>query len=83
LKRLSARDRSTVLDVIERHLRNEPGATSKSRIKQLRGMSRPQYRLRAADIRVFWDIVEQDVEILAIVVKSDAAAWLDGMGEAG
>ena len=82
LKRLSARDRSTVRDAIERHLRHEPESTSQSRIKRLRGISRPQYRLRVGEIRVFYDIVERDVEVLAIVPKSKAVAWLGKIGEA-
>ncbi|HFD39427.1 MAG TPA: type II toxin-antitoxin system RelE/ParE family toxin [Anaerolineae bacterium] len=81
LKRLSARDRSIVRDAIARHLRYEPGRVSKSRIKQLRGVKRPQYRLRVGEIRVFYDIVGQDVEVLAIVPKSQASAWLAEMGE--
>jgi mRNA-degrading endonuclease RelE of RelBE toxin-antitoxin system len=75
-KRLSARERSIVRDKIERHLRHTPEKTTKSRIKHLRGISRPQYRLRVDEIRVFYDITEQAVEILAIVLKSKAAAWL-------
>ena len=82
LKRLSARNRSTVRDAIERHLRHAPERTGKSRIKRLRGISRPQYRLRVDEIRVFYDVVGQDVEVLAIVPKSKAAAWLEEMGEA-
>jgi mRNA interferase RelE/StbE len=81
LKRLSARDRSTVRDGIEKHLRYEPKKISKSRIKQLRGLSQPQYRLRIGEIRVFYDVAEQTVDILAIVPKSQAAAWLEEMGE--
>ena len=81
LKRISARDRSIVRDAIEEHLRHEPGSTSRSRIKRLRGISRPQYRLRVGEIRVFYDIIGQDVEVLAIVPKSQASAWLDEMGE--
>jgi mRNA interferase RelE/StbE len=80
-KRLSARDRSIVRDAIEQHLRYEPEKTSKSRIKRLRGISRPQYRLRIGDIRVFYDVVEPDVEILAIIPKSKATAWLEEVGE--
>jgi mRNA interferase RelE/StbE len=83
LKRISARDRSIVRDAIEEHLRHEPGSTSRSRIKRLRGISRPQYRLRVGEIRVFYDIIGQDVEVLAIVPKPQASAWLDEMGEAG
>jgi mRNA-degrading endonuclease RelE of RelBE toxin-antitoxin system len=80
-KRLSARDRSIVRDAIEQHLRYEPEKTSKSRIKRLRGISRPQYRLRIGEIRVFYDVVEPDVEILAIITKSKATAWLEEVGE--
>jgi mRNA-degrading endonuclease RelE of RelBE toxin-antitoxin system len=81
LKRLSARNRSIVGDAIEKHLRVEPDKVSKSRIKRLHGIRRPQYRLRVDGIRVFYDIVETDVEILAIVEKPDVAAWLAEMGE--
>ena len=68
--------RAGVRDAIETHLRHEPTKTSKSRIKRLRGMSRPQYRLRVGEMRVFYDVKRRCVEILAIVMKSDAAAWL-------
>ena len=80
-KRLSARNRSIVRDEIEKHLRYEPHKISKSRIKRLRGISRPQYRLLIGKIRVFYDVEKQDVEVLAIVPKSKAAAWLKEMGE--
>ena len=59
-----------VEDAIERHLRHEPTKTSKTRIKRLRGLSRPQYRLRVGDdIRVFYDVTDGTVEVLAIVPK--------------
>ena len=80
-KRLSARDRSTVKEAIEKHLRSEPQKISKSRMKKLQGMSRPQYRLRADEIRVFYDVVEATVEVLAIIPKSKATEWLGEMGE--
>jgi hypothetical protein len=41
----------------------------------------PQYRLRVGEIRVFFDVMGQAVEILAIVPKSEAAAWLEEVGE--
>jgi len=81
LKRLTARNRSIVRDAIAKYLRVEPDKVSKSRIKRLQGIRRPQYRLRVGDIRVFYDLVEMDVEILAIVEKPDAAAWLAEIGE--
>ena len=78
---LAANVRAEVRDGIERHLRREPTKTSKSRIKRLRGLSRPQYRLRVGDdIRVFYDVTETVVEILGIVPKSDALDWLDRYG---
>lgn len=80
-KRLSARDRSTVKGAIEKHLRYEPQKISKSRIKKLQGMSRPQYRSRVDEIRVFYDVVEATVEVLAIIPKSKAIEWLEEMGE--
>jgi len=78
---VSARWRTTVRDALEKHLRHQPSKVSKSRIKRLRGLRRPQYRLRVDEIRIFYDIREQTVEILAIVSKNAAAAWLQRMGE--
>jgi mRNA-degrading endonuclease RelE of RelBE toxin-antitoxin system len=80
-KRLPARDRSTVKEAIEKHLRYEPQRLSKSRIKKLQGIRRPQYRLRVEEIRVFYDIVEATVEVLAVIPKSKATEWLEEMGE--
>jgi mRNA-degrading endonuclease RelE of RelBE toxin-antitoxin system len=82
LQRLKASVRAEVREAIERHLRHEPTKISKSRIKRLRGFSRPQYRLRVGDeIRVFYDITEDTVEVLAIVEKCDADQWLERYGE--
>lgn len=82
LNNLKATVRALVRDAIEEHLRHAPAKTSKSRIKRLRGFSRPQYRLRVGDdIRVFYDVTETAVEILAIVSKCDADAWLEKYGE--
>lgn len=80
-KELSARVRTAVREAIEVHLRHEPMKKSKGRIKRLRGVSHPQYRLRVEEVRVFYDVRENAVEILAIVPKSRAASWLKGEGE--
>ncbi len=80
-KKLSARERATVAEAIEQHLRHEPGKVSKSRIKRLRDLEQPQYRLRVGEIRVFYDIQKETVEVLAVVSKSRAAEWLDDAGE--
>jgi mRNA-degrading endonuclease RelE of RelBE toxin-antitoxin system len=76
LKRLKATVRATLRTALETHLRHEPRKISRSRIKQLRGVRRPQYRLRVGEVRVFYDVSGSTVEILAIVTKSEADSWL-------
>jgi mRNA interferase RelE/StbE len=77
---LPAHTRAEVRDGIELHLRHEPTKLSKSRIKRLRGLDRPQYRLRVGEIRVFYDVTETEVHVLAVVSKAEAQAWLDEQG---
>jgi mRNA interferase RelE/StbE len=76
IQALRSFERRRVLDAIERHLRYEPAKESQSRIKRLRELARPQYRLRVDDIRVFYDIVDDVVEIIAVIAKHQAAEWL-------
>jgi len=66
---------------MELHLRHEPTKTSRSRIKRLRGLARPQFRLRVGEVRVFYDVIGSQVEVLAIVPKSKTDEWLKEMGE--
>jgi mRNA interferase RelE/StbE len=75
-KALRANIRAEVKTALETHLRHEPAKVSRSRIKKLRGLRRPQYRLRVGDVRVFYDISDATVEILAVVAKSEAETWL-------
>lgn len=82
LSAFKAKSRAEIRDAIDRYLRHEPTKVSKSRIKRLRGLMRPQYRLRVGDeVRIFYDVSVQTVEILAIVTKSDAENWLSKHGE--
>jgi mRNA-degrading endonuclease RelE of RelBE toxin-antitoxin system len=81
LEALKAHVRAAVRDAIERHLRHQPTRTSKSRIRRLRGLTRPQFRLRVGEVRVFYDVSGRTVEILAIVPKSQADRWLKQAGE--
>ena len=83
LRRLKANLRAATRDALESHLGHAPTRTSRSRIKRLRGLSRPQYRLRVDDVRVFYDVSGDTVEILAIVAKSEAEEWLVQFGEPG
>ena len=86
---LPAYRRAEVRDALERHLRHQPTRVSKSRIKRLRGLNQPQYRLRIWEVRVFYDVTTEAVEVLAIVTKAEAAHWLaehgtpDAPGSAG
>jgi mRNA-degrading endonuclease RelE of RelBE toxin-antitoxin system len=80
LRALPARLRAEVRNALETHIRHEPGKQSKSRIKRLRGVSKPQFRLRIGEVRVFYDVRDQAVEILAIVSKQQAQAWLEEHG---
>jgi mRNA interferase RelE/StbE len=66
-----------VRTAIETHLRHEPQKASRGRIKRLRGVSRPQFRLRVGEHRVFYDVAERAVEIVA---KSEAESWLAQFG---
>ncbi len=78
---LTAFRRKEVREALERHLRHEPTRVSKSRIKRLRGLSQPQYRLRVGEVRIFYDVSLKSVEILAIVTKAEAARWLESHGK--
>jgi mRNA interferase RelE/StbE len=80
LKSLKANVRADVRAALESHLRHEPKKVSRSRIKRLRGLRKPQYRLRVAEVRIFYDVTETTVEILAIVTKSEAQSWLAVFG---
>jgi mRNA interferase RelE/StbE len=81
LRSLRANVRTAVREAMETHLRNEPEKVSRSRIKRLRGLSRPQYRLRVDEARVFYDVVGRTVEVLVIVAKSEAESWLGRHGK--
>jgi mRNA interferase RelE/StbE len=80
LRRLKAAERTAVKEALETHLRHEPTKTSRSRIKRLRGIARPQYRLRVEEVRVFYDVSGSAVEVLAIVSKPEAQSWLARFG---
>jgi mRNA-degrading endonuclease RelE of RelBE toxin-antitoxin system len=81
LRTLDAHVRSEIRDALETHLRHEPTKTSKSRIKRLRGLACPEYRLRVGDVRVFYDVLESTVQVLAIILKSEARERLERCGE--
>ena len=81
LKALATHDRAKVKDLIQLHLRHTPTKVSKSRIKKLRGLRHPQFRLRIDEIRVFYDVEGGTVQVLAIIPKSKTAQWSEQAGE--
>src|SRR5438105_12986238 len=81
LHRHSAAVRANLREAFEKRLRYAPTKTSRSRIKRLRGVYRPQFRLRVGEIRVFSDVTETTVEVLAVVAKSEAESWLAQFGK--
>ncbi len=83
LKRLRANIRSEVKGALESHLRHQPRKQSRSRIKRLKGIAKPQYRLRVGEVRVFYDVSENSVEVLAILEKKEVLEWLERSGRRG
>lgn len=69
-------------EALREHLETAPRHESKSRIKRLRGLRKPQYRLRVGEMRVFYDVneAEKRVEVLGFVKKPEAARWLQEYG---
>ena len=80
-KELDARWRAAIRDAITIHLTHEPRKESKSRIKKLKGIKHPGYRLRVDEMRVFYDVNDSDVVIVAIMTKEKTNQWLEEHGE--
>jgi mRNA interferase RelE/StbE len=70
-------DATQIANAMERHLQHDPTKESKSRIKRLRGLSNPDYRLRVGDYRVFY-AVDKDgrrVDVLRVMHKDQTASY--------
>jgi mRNA interferase RelE/StbE len=81
-KKLDARWRSALKRAMREYLETSPIHESKSRIKRLRGLRQPQYRLRVDEMRVFYDVnqVKKRVEVLGFVKKPEISLWLQDYG---
>lgn len=79
LDRLRKYDATQIADAMEKHLTHEPTKQSKSRIKRLRGLKDPDYRLRVADYRVFYSVQEQArrVDVLRIMHKDETQKYYE------
>ena len=80
VRRLRAHDRTKILDWMDRILAKQPTQISKSRIKRLREIESPQYRLRVDDFRVFYDVRETEVYVFRVLEKSKADDYLRECG---
>ncbi len=75
-------DATRIADAMERHLLHDPTRESKSRIKRLRGISNPDYRLRVGDYCVFY-VVDEDarqVVILRVMHKKQTLQYYEELG---
>jgi mRNA-degrading endonuclease RelE of RelBE toxin-antitoxin system len=81
MRRLRADDRSNILGAIENHLRHQPNKLSRTRIKRLRGLREPEYRLRVDEFRVYYDLVDSTVYIHSVLAKSLTYDWLQIHGK--
>ena len=72
-------DAAQIVDAMEKHLRHTPMKESKSRIKRLRGLSSPDYRLRVGDYRVFYsiDADRRRVEMLRVMHKDQTISFYE------
>ena len=82
LKRIRVYESAKIQDKIKEHLAHEPTKVGKTSIKKLRGLNKPQFRLRVDEHRIFYDVTKDEVHILAIVPKSEASEWLKREGKA-
>ena len=71
MDRLGKHDAARIADGMEQHLGFEPMKESKSRIKRLKGISDPDYRLRMGDYRVFYNVVGERVDVLRVMHKKE------------
>jgi mRNA-degrading endonuclease RelE of RelBE toxin-antitoxin system len=70
-------DATQIADAMEKHLLHDPTKESKSRIKRLRGIRNPDYRLRVGGYRVFY-VVDQDarrVDVLRVMHKDQTLPY--------
>jgi mRNA-degrading endonuclease RelE of RelBE toxin-antitoxin system len=70
-----------ILDGIETYLRHTPTQESRSRIKSLRLLDSPAFRLRIGDFRVYYDVDEttRTVTILRVLSKKVSLRYLAEM----
>jgi len=77
LKKIKRYHTRAILDAIESHLGEEPEKATRTSIKRLRGRQQATFRLRVQDYRVFYDVIEDRVEIVQILHKSETRLFYE------
>jgi len=68
--------RRVVTEALEQYLQVHPTRENRSHIKRLRIAEQPHFRLRTDEARIFYDVRDSVVEVLAIVPGQDWEQWL-------
>ena len=76
-------DATQIADAMQKHLQDEPTKETKSRIRRLRGITNPDYRLRVGQYRVFYtvDVETKTVVILRVMHKDQTKAYYEELEE--
>jgi mRNA-degrading endonuclease RelE of RelBE toxin-antitoxin system len=84
LRGLSARDKRTLVDAVDDHLRHQPDVPTRRR-KRMRPNAVAPWELRVGDYRVFYDVEpgaeeaeKPEVVVLAIGLKTRNRVWIGG-----
>ena len=79
MDRLRKHDATRIADAMEKHLQHAPTRVSKTRIKRLRGIRHPDYRLRVGDYRVFYTVDEDalQVDVLRVTHKDETHSYYE------
>ena len=70
-------DATIIADAMETHLGDAPTKVSRSRIKRLRGIRDPDYRLRVGEFRVFYTVDEEAGRVRASITTAAEPAAED------
>ena len=83
MDRLRKVDAARVADAMEKHLIGEPTKESRSRIRRLRGISDPDYRLLIGDYRVFYNVntALARVDVLRVMRKNATHEYYEELGQ--
>ena len=75
MKALDVRDRVRVLDAVEKNLMHEPLRETRNR-KRLRNNPFASHELRVGNLRIFYWVEEERVQIEAIGLKIRNKLWI-------